>query len=101
MVGRGGTGSIAKSQRSFSINAHVDPEGMPSDRFDPAVMRTLRLIPMACVLEGFIVWCARTDALAVSEPRKRVPAPMATDTACLSITDYRCVVRAIADAEES
>jgi hypothetical protein len=72
---------------------------MPVDRFDPAAMRKLRLLPMACVVEGYIVWCRGTDALAISRPQKHVAAPLAADTACLSIIDYRRVTRAIADQE--
>jgi hypothetical protein len=42
----------------------------PIDRFDPAVLRRLRLIPMACMVEGFIAWCAGTHLIALSKPQK-------------------------------
>lgn len=72
---------------------------MPIDRFDPKVLRKLRLLPMACMIEGYIAWTRGTDLIAISKPQNHVPAPLAADTACLSIVDYRRVTKAIADLE--
>lgn len=82
------------------MNAHVI-DLIPVDRFDPAVLRGYRLRPMACVPEGWLIWARGTNALAVSSPRRHRAAPAGTDTAILSINQYRRVTRAIADAEET
>lgn len=86
------------------MNAHAafETEDTPIDRFDNEVLRRFRLRPMACVPDGCIVWCVGTSCIGMSVPWQRHrPAPPETNTACLSITDYRRVTKAIADQEQS
>ena len=82
---------------------------------DLAELKNYQLRPMACVVEGFVVWCNEKshgsfsgpdaprilETIAISSPRKPVQRPPGASIACLSVADYRRVTAAIADLEEA
>lgn len=71
----------------------------PVDRLDPALLRRFRLLPLQVVLDGWLIYAHDTETLALSSPKAHRPPPDQTDTVYLSLTDYRRVTKAIADAE--
>jgi hypothetical protein len=60
-----------------------------------------RILPMAVVPDGWTAWCKGTQLLALSAPTKKVPAPEGTDTACVSVTDYKRISAQLIAEQES
>lgn len=82
------------------MTAHVQPSDLvPIDRFALDTLRPFRLLPMAIVPHGTILWCVGTNCIGVSTPKKPKDPPPETSTACLSIADFRRVTEAMAKRE--
>jgi hypothetical protein len=59
-----------------------------------------RILPMAAIPDGFTVWGRGTNKLAISAPGRPCGPPKGTDTAMVSVVDYkRIAAQLIAEQE--
>lgn len=73
--------------------------GVRASELEP--LRQHRLLPMQIIPEGYVTWARGTHALAVRKLADAGEPPIGTDTAIVSVADYRRITRLIADQEAS